>query len=83
MKQIFPQDKGNGTYYPGYIIFVDGEILDSGNGNDDCTVYGEHADQHCVDRAVAVLGLPKTTSVEIRKIKIVAWEDSDGKEACV
>ena len=57
--------------YPGYVILMDGELLDSGDGDDDTNVYGEHNDQKCVERAVAVLGLDAVKEVTIKKVEIV------------
>jgi len=57
--------------YPGYIILVDGEILDCGDGEDNTIVYGEHDDHNCVDRAVAVLGLKGVKEVTIKKVEVV------------
>ena len=67
-------------FYPGYVILVDGELLDSGHGDDSVTVYGPHDDQRCVDRAVSVLGLGDTQEVSIRKVHLVDWMELKGKD---
>jgi len=73
MKHIYPNTKGG--KYPGYIILADGEIIDSGDHNDNCIVYGENDDQNCVARAIAILGLKGVSCVEIKKVRIIEWEE--------
>ena len=57
--------------YPGYVILIDGELLDCGDGMDNTIVYGPDDNQDCIDRAVAVLGLDEVQEVTIKKVKIV------------
>ena len=62
MSRIYPDR------YPGYVIELDGELLENGNG---VTVYGEDGDRACVDRAVSVLGLDRVSCITVRKVWIV------------
>jgi len=71
-RRLYPEGR-----YPGYIILLNGEVLDSGNGDDDTTVYGEHADQQCVDRAVACVGLDGAREVTIKKVWVVEAEKAE------